>query len=361
MIIIETNYKCFDDYINTLSKPAKKNYSYVKKHNQDLDYQPIFFNQDEIKQFMALWEQQLVFGKSIQWAFPFTYIEHLANSGKLLCFRAQLNGVTLATHFIQKRHGYFECHAPLYEKNMANEKRYLAKYMWFSLIQYCIENQIGLLDMGGGIDIWHENIRRRSEFPHLNYKWTYVPEYTKEHPEKEKPYMLKTYGAEKILDYDCRRLLLNKELSLLMHTLRLRWQRLSLDAYVDNFDQINSYQGDPVKWTDSAIHDFFLSAGIYHDGWTEKRFVLKWKNQHMNTLHLLVEFPDWCGHKKTILKGTLNNKKVIQMKLKPGQTRLTISSLQKMAFNKLTFTLSNEFSMPAPDLRHCYLRLIQMG
>lgn len=184
MLIIETN-KNFNDYLKSLSKHAKKDYSYVQKHNQDLRYERIDYNPELVKAYMELWEQQLIRGKTVKWGFPVEHVNALAEKGEILLFQAKKEE-TLAVHFVQIRNGYIECHPPMYDKK--HSKRYLAKFMWFNLIKYAMENNLGPLDMGGGPSSWREHIRRRAEFPNPAYKWIYVPEEVKNNPDLEPNY-----------------------------------------------------------------------------------------------------------------------------------------------------------------------------
>lgn len=187
MIIIET-HKPFDEYIKSLSRHAKKDWAYVQKHNKDVTYRRIEFDQALVESFMELWERQLIRGKTVTWAFPFNHIANLAAKGEILLFQAQTKDEILGLHFVQIRTGYIECHPPMYDKKY--NKRYLAKYMWFNLIKYAIENQLPPLNMGGGVDNWREMIKRRDEFPNPKYKWIYVPEEVKNNPDKQPNYYI---------------------------------------------------------------------------------------------------------------------------------------------------------------------------
>lgn len=187
MLLIDTNND-FQTYLKSLSKHARKDYSYVQKHNQDLTYEKVDFDLELVRRFMGIWETQLIRGKTVTWAFPVEHIADLATRGELLLFRAIRDHEPLAVHFVQLRSGYIECHPPMYDK--VHSKRYLAKYMWFNLIKYCMEHNLGPLDMGGGPKSWREHIVRRAEFPNPQYKWIYVPEHVKQHPELQRNYYI---------------------------------------------------------------------------------------------------------------------------------------------------------------------------
>jgi hypothetical protein len=200
MLIVRTDWKSFDDYVKRLSESAQKNYRYVEKHNKDLIYEETGFNREELERFMGLWERQLIRGEYKQWAFPSSHIENLHNQGRIRFFRARVGDNVLALHFVQKHNGMWECHPPMYEKSDENQRRYLAKFMWFSLIRYAIESRWNPLDLGGGPDNWREHIKNRKNYPNPAYKWVYVPEETKKNPDKENNWSLKIINGERIYE-----------------------------------------------------------------------------------------------------------------------------------------------------------------
>lgn len=187
MILVNTHdVKSFEDYLKSLSKSARKNYKFVKKHNQDLVYQRVSYNREEIIRFMDLWERQLIRGKYRKWAFGIEYPEKVEMAGRLRCFAAIKDGEKIAMHFVENHDGYIECHPPMYDKTKYS-KRYLAKFMWFNLIKYAIASpDMNWIDIGGCGDApWPETIRNRHQWPHNHYKWQYVPESVKNKPEEQ--------------------------------------------------------------------------------------------------------------------------------------------------------------------------------
>lgn len=200
MILIELP-ETFEIYIKSLSRKARKNYVYTRNHNKDLTYEIVPFVRGEVSFFMSLWSLQLIRGEYRQWAFPVEHIEELYRKGQLKVFRCLLGDKPVSLQFIQQHNGFWECHPPLYDKGFGS-KRYLAKYMWFKLIEYAILNKLDPLNMGGGIDnSWREMIEKSEEFPNPHYKWMYVPERMKNNPEYAKDYQIKEIAGEKYL-YD---------------------------------------------------------------------------------------------------------------------------------------------------------------
>ena len=123
MIIINTHdAKSFREYIQSLSKSARKNYRYVKKHNTDLRYKMIPFDKEMLRSFMDLWERQLIRGIPRKWAFGIEYLEGVESLGKLRCFVAQRGGEAISMHFVEDHDGYIECHPPMYDKIIYSNK-----------------------------------------------------------------------------------------------------------------------------------------------------------------------------------------------------------------------------------------------
>ena len=76
-LLVNVDYNSFNDYYNALSKTSKKNYKYCAKHNSNLIYQQIEFNEQIVTFFMDLWEDQIIHGKKKKW--PAGYFNHLKN------------------------------------------------------------------------------------------------------------------------------------------------------------------------------------------------------------------------------------------------------------------------------------------
>ena len=106
----------------------------------------------------------------------------------------------LAMHFIQNRKNFYVAHPPMYDKSDKNLKRYLAKFMWFKLIEYFINNKLGILDLGGGDDdSWRQMIKDRNKYPNPAYKWIYVPEEVKNNPDSQIDYRVDTINGQRFL------------------------------------------------------------------------------------------------------------------------------------------------------------------
>jgi hypothetical protein len=180
-LLINVHAGTFDEYVKSLSKSGRKNFSYVQKANIDLAYARVQYQPALIQRFMDLWEKQKIDGSTRSWAFGLGFVEFLEMRGHLMCFAATLRtepSEILALHFVEKHGCYVICHPPMYDKE-AHSHRYIAKYMWFRLIEYCLAApSIDWLDLGGGHNgSWRDLLLNRDKIG--GYKWHYVPESTK--------------------------------------------------------------------------------------------------------------------------------------------------------------------------------------
>ena len=125
--------------------------------------------------FIRLWEQQVVFGRHPRWSLS------AQDMNKLHLRMFMLDDI--AVHGIEHCGRYAYAHPPLYDKRRRPE---LARAIWFRTIEWCCNNDVDYLDLGGlaGRD-WPTLIRHRRHFANLQYKWAFVPEDVKRHPEKE--------------------------------------------------------------------------------------------------------------------------------------------------------------------------------
>ena len=191
--LVNVSVNSFKEYISSLATTGKKNYRYVEKNNEDLTYSIIDYDENLVSFFMGLWEEQLIRGEKRKWGFPPNYVTYLNSLGLIELFVAydkEFN--VLALHFVEKHDNYIYCHPPLYDKDTSN-KRYIAKYMWFNLIKYYIEQpKINWIDFGAGNrGTWKELVINREEYMEkMAYKWLYVPKHVKQNPTEELDYVV---------------------------------------------------------------------------------------------------------------------------------------------------------------------------
>lgn len=191
--LINTNISSFEEYIDSLSKTSKKNFKYVQKHNNDLSYSIIPYDKSIVMFFMNLWEMQLIRGKMRKWGFGIDYIDQLNIRNILNLFAAYTDdGTVISLHFTERYDDYVYCHPPMYNKDTFND-RYIAKYMWFNLINFYINSNVCWVDLGAGDrGTWKDLVINRELYMEkMAYKWTYVPEKIKNNPEMESNYIVK--------------------------------------------------------------------------------------------------------------------------------------------------------------------------
>ena len=186
-LIVDTKLP-FQEYIQNLSKHARKDYKYVIKHNQDLRYGLVEFRPQDVDKFMQIWSQQIIHGnEEVRWGFDIGHVKNLHEQGVLRVFEARSNEA-IAMHFVEQHGEYIEAHPPMYDKKY--NTRYLAKYMWFNLIKWCTENEIKWLDLGSGDrGTWRQLLENREKYQRIKYKWLYIAEAVKLQPALQPHYM----------------------------------------------------------------------------------------------------------------------------------------------------------------------------
>jgi hypothetical protein len=171
--LVQTNYKSFDEYLQKLSKKSLYNYKETMKKFNNFLYEKLSFqNGIYLKDsFEYLWSKQLIRGHSIN-----KPNITLQNNTHFFC--CKINNEIVMLHIIEYYKNYIYCHMPMYDKNKYNG---IAKYAWFNLIKYVIENtdKIGI-DMGGvcGRDFSHHcNGRCNQDFTCIIKNRKYLTKY----------------------------------------------------------------------------------------------------------------------------------------------------------------------------------------
>lgn len=192
MVILDCNQWTKDSYLKGLSKRARQEYILCSNRNSDLTYREADFDHDTVKRFMELWEKQLVRGQPIQWAYPIETVEQWWNEGKLILLEA-VKRDTIALHFLKKENGFWDAGPPMWDKQNMNY-RHLGTWMWYQMALYGIENKLGIINLGGGVDKWREMIRTRKEYTNPKYKWRFIPKSVKDNPDLQPNYEIITNG-----------------------------------------------------------------------------------------------------------------------------------------------------------------------
>ena len=182
----------FEEYLDRLSATDKKKYKSNRKITAQYSFEPIDYDPLLIRQFIALWETQTVYGgMAIKWNRPMEFMDSLDT---IKVFKITHINKIIGIHFIEKCNDLAYGHPPLYDKNQYPD---LARFSWFSLIRWCCECSLKFLDMDAGFGRdWrtllidrHANAMQDQNLRNLAYKWFYVPKDVKDNPQKEKPYL----------------------------------------------------------------------------------------------------------------------------------------------------------------------------
>ncbi len=184
--LINTHIGSFSEYLSVLSSNAKKHYSKAKNRNKDLIFEEIPYDKDLVLKFMRLWENQIVWGKKIQWEIKPQYLDYLNKKNQIRCFVAKDENTNeiICLQWIYYYGSYAYCAAPLHEKELY-AKRNLAKYMWFKLIETAFADpEIQYLDFGaGGHTSWRGWMKIHSKNGYEGYKFQFVSRHLKENPD----------------------------------------------------------------------------------------------------------------------------------------------------------------------------------
>lgn len=200
MVIIDTTqFDSFESYLSALSKKARKECERVSVLNRETIYQEIPYDRELVARFMGLWERQLVRGKPIQWAYPIETVDEWARQGNLLLFEARMDE-TVGLHYLKREGGFWQAEPPMWDKTRY-EQRSIGTFLWFSVIKWGIENRLGIINLGGGIDEWREMIRTRDDYPNPKYKWRFIPEGVKHSPDTQPDYRIISEDGRKVLVY----------------------------------------------------------------------------------------------------------------------------------------------------------------
>jgi len=174
----------FSEYIKSLAKTGRKNHRASMKANEGREFRHIPFDYHLVSNFMAIWEEQEVFGKRPKWIFGPEHFKDLSDRNVLHCF-AVFDKDIIGLHLIEGYGDYAYSQPPMYSKSHPE----LSSFMWFEMIRVlCDETPVKWFDLGGAFHgTWVDLLNDRSD-PILRYKWRYVPQKAKEQPETELPW-----------------------------------------------------------------------------------------------------------------------------------------------------------------------------
>jgi hypothetical protein len=199
-LIVDVSSGSWDDYLASICSHARRNYREATRRNIDLLYQEVTYDREQTREFMEMWERQLIRGRPIRWSFPIEHVDDLHGQRVLRVFAAG----NFALHFVEDHQGYVECHPPMWDKGK-HADRFLGHFMWFHLIKFGFaDSSMTYLDFGGGQNgTWPELIRKPGST--AAYKWQYIPKAVKERPEAQPNFVVVDRGGMKRLEEMPRR------------------------------------------------------------------------------------------------------------------------------------------------------------
>lgn len=162
----------FDEYLASLSKHGRYEYRRARIAAVGYDHAEVPPQVNVIAQWMDFWTTQTVAGKHPKWR------QWTAQKAIDLGVRMFVAGPgrTTALQLLEVYGSYAYAWPVLYDKA---ERPWLAKFMWFRLIEWCCEDpEIAYLDLGGNGSgrTWRQVVADyRAGKDRGNYKWLYVP------------------------------------------------------------------------------------------------------------------------------------------------------------------------------------------
>jgi len=191
MILVDVHTpKTFEEYLNSLSQGGEFRRSRIKrlfKKCKDIEFKNVPYDREEVKKFMNLWENQIIWGKKRKFSYGIEYPDKLAKNGLIECFAAYKDDETIGFNFNERHDDYLLLHPAMHNKTKYTDIG-LSKFMWLNLIKWAIENtKIKWVDFGDSVDNWRESIKSRNleKYKHIRYKWDYVSKWVKENPDKQ--------------------------------------------------------------------------------------------------------------------------------------------------------------------------------
>jgi hypothetical protein len=130
------------------------------------------FDRQQVAEWMALWEKQVVYGKHPKWqkwTTPEIFEKH----------KVRVLFADIALQMLEVCGDYAYAQPVLYDKT---KYPWVAKFMWFKAIEWCGQNGVKYLDLDGGRGkTWRQKLQAQDG---PQYKWMYVPKYVKENPDE---------------------------------------------------------------------------------------------------------------------------------------------------------------------------------
>jgi len=87
--LISLEHASFEDYLSKLSSNTRREIRRSLRKNTDLVFEPLHYSRSLVSEFMRLWQDQTVYGKSVEWQFGLGFIEYLVATNRMLFWAAK--------------------------------------------------------------------------------------------------------------------------------------------------------------------------------------------------------------------------------------------------------------------------------
>ena len=263
LIIPIREFNSFEDYFKSLTKSCRNSLTLPKQKRlmDGLQYRELGWDEDVVRYYMNLWEQQSIHFGTPKW--PDGWLEHmkdLNSRGNFNMFGMIKGNEIISVHFVFVFNDYIYCNSPLYDKDKY-DKISLGRLMWYSLIKFSIEStNWNFLDLDGNNNgtTYREVIENRvppGTPGDFGYKWFFIPE------------KIKNLDEDYIEYYGYRTDVVNND----------TWKGLTIDPHyvdlgnnwVDDFDELiedeipRQYTGEFEVEDGDIVVDLGASTGLF--------------------------------------------------------------------------------------------------
>lgn len=165
----------FDDYLAHVGRRSRREWRYAQRAHAGDTVAEIPLERTSLLPWMRLWEGQIVEGRHPTWTYDVERFIAERYWRLLAC--------SIGVHPLLVCGDYCYAGPPLYDKRA---HPYAAKWMWFNAIRWAHEQGLAWLDLQGP---GQTNWRALLEQPDASYKFLYVQEDIRAHPELAEPWL----------------------------------------------------------------------------------------------------------------------------------------------------------------------------
>ncbi len=239
LIIPIQEFDTFKDYFQSLTKSCRNSLTLPKQKRlmDGLIYRQLGWEEDLIKYFMNLWENQSIHFGTPRWPDNwFEFLKELHSRGNFEMFGMLKGNEVISVHFLFKFNDYIYCNSPLYDKE-EYDKISLGRLMWYNLIKFCIKTKFcNFLDLEGNNngETYREVIENKvtpGTPGDFGYKWFFIPEKIKELDEEYTDY----YDYKTAVVDNGKWKGLTNEVETIKKTINRKYKRVSTSIYESIF------------------------------------------------------------------------------------------------------------------------------